>query len=271
MLKKLALLSVIVAFSGAANAGLFDSNDFKCGRDDAVKALADYIKNDASGMLQSDFITKAKFNYDKPVATYQGMLDSMGVTVTNVSTSGNGSYGLNCSATISIKVPQDTLEVVSKVPGYLHYLTGGYGKVNNGGVTWSGVTYSTKLADNNKDILFSDFNRTDISDAMYNMSVLAVNKDQIISTVSASSLSSAQSAYASADRELNVVWKELPDSARNSMKKEQIAWVNDKVAKCGKLSDGKSEAINVQRRVNIYQCQTKMTNERISYLTGNDD
>jgi len=271
MLRKVSLLTAIIMFSGAAQAGLFDSNDFKCGRDDAVKALVEYIKNDASGMLQSDFITKAKFNYDKPVSVYQNMLNSMQVTATNVSTSGGGSYGLNCSATISITIPQETLDVVSKAPNYLQYVTGGYGKVSNSGVIWNGVTYSAKLADNNKDILFSEFSRTDASAAMFNMSVLAVNKDQIISSLSQSSLSSAQSAYAYADRELNAVWKELPDSVRNSMKKEQVSWVNNKVAKCGNIPDRKSATINVQQQVSIYQCQTKMTQERISYLTGNDD
>lgn len=271
MFKKMALLTVVAAFSNAANAGLFDSNDFKCGRDDAVKALAGYIKDEASGMLQSSFITKSRFNYDKPVSVYQNMLNSMKVELTNVSTSGSGSDGLDCSATISIKIPQDTLDVVSKAPHYLQYVTGDNGKVNNSGVTWNGATYVAKLADNNKDILFGNFNWTDVSAAMFNMSVLAVNKDQIISTLSQSSLKLAQSAYASADRELNAVWKELPDSVRNSMKKEQIAWVNNKVAKCGKIPDGKAETIPMQQRVNIYQCQTKMTNERISYLTGDNE
>lgn len=271
MFSKVALLSAIMAFSGVANAGLFDSNDFKCGREDAVKALADYIKNDASGILQSGFITKDMFNYDKPIAVYQNMLDSMNVTVTNVSTSGDGSNGLNCSANIAVNVPQNTLDVVSKMPDFLDYVTGNYGKINSSGVMWSGVTYRAKLADNKKDILFSDFNKTDIPRAMRNISVLAVNKDQIITAVSENSLNSAQESYARVDRELNAVWKALPDSARNAMKKEQLAWVNDKVAKCGKLSDGKSEALDMQQRVNIYQCQTKMTHDRIAYLTGNDN
>ncbi|EOU1337381.1 lysozyme inhibitor LprI family protein [Cronobacter malonaticus] len=265
------VLSVIIVFSGAADAGLFDLNDFKCGRDDAVKALAKYIKDDASGMLQSDSLTKAKFNYDKPISAYQNMLNTMEVLVTNVSTSREESYGLSCIATISIQIPKDTLEVVSKVPSYLSYVTGAYGKINNNGVIWSDVNYTAKLADNNKDILFSDFNKTDASTSLFNMSVLAVNKEQIINTLSQRSLSSAQSAYVSADTELNAVWKELPESARKAMKKEQLAWVNSKVAKCGKLSDSSSETINIQQRINIYQCQTKMTYERISYLTGNDD
>jgi len=86
-------------------------------------------------MLQSSFITKSRFNYDKPVSVYQNMLNSMKVELTNVSTSGSGGDGLDCSAAISIKIPQDTLDVVSKAPHYLQYVTGDNGKVNNSGVT----------------------------------------------------------------------------------------------------------------------------------------
>lgn len=106
---------------------------------------------------------------------------------------------------------------------------------------------------------------------MFNVSVLAENKDQIVKALSQGSLGEAQSAYTNADRELNAVWKELPDSARNALKKEQVAWVNNKAQKCGKLSDASSEAINVNQRIGIYQCQTKMTDERISYLSGNNN
>lgn len=271
MFRKLALLVAVGVFSSAANAGLFDSNDFKCGRDDAVKALAEHIKNDASGLLQSDFLTKSKFSYNKPVSVYQTNLDGIAVNVTNVSTGGAGSDGLNCTATIALKIPQETLDVVSSSPNYLRYITGSYGKINNGGVVWSDVSYSAKLADNNKDIVFSDFNQTDIADAMFNVSVLATNKDQIVKAVSQGSLGEAQSAYKNADSELNAVWKELPDSARNALKKEQQVWVSDKAKKCGMLSDASSEATNVNQRIGIYQCQAKMTNERISYLSGNNN
>lgn len=271
MFKKIALLTLVSVFSYEANAGLFDSNDFKCGRDDAIKALSEYIRNDASGQLQNDFITKSRFSYDKPVSTYQDKLNNVGIAVTNVSTGGEGSSGLNCSATIAIKIPQETMDVVSNAPGYLSYITRSYGKINNGSVIWSGVGYSAKLADNKKDILFGDFNRNEISDAMFNISVLATNKDKIINSLSRNTLESARNAYANSDRELNAVWKDLPDSARNAMKKEQVAWVNDKVNKCGKLSDGKLEAIDVKQRISIYQCQAKMTNERIAYLSGNNN
>ncbi|MCQ5839590.1 DUF1311 domain-containing protein [Escherichia coli] len=271
MFKRMMLLAVITASTGTANAGLFDSNDFKCGREDAVKTLSDYIKNDAAGLLQSDFITKGDFNYDKPVSVYQQMLNGMTVNVTNVSTSGKGNYGLNCSATISVKIPQNTLDIVKKFPDYLSDITRGGGRINNDNVTWDVVKYSARLADNNKDIIFSEFSRSYISRAIYEMSVLSVNKEQIVHTYLQRELMKAQSAYAGADRELNAIWKALPDSVRNSMKKEQLAWVNSKTSKCGKLSDATSETTNIQHRVDIYQCQTRMTDERISWLTGESD
>ena len=271
MFRKLALLIALGLFSSAANAGFFDSNDFKCGRDDAVKAHSERIKSDASDLLQSDFITKRKFQYNKPVAVYQGRLNSIVVTVKNVSTGSDGSYGLNCSATISLKIPQEAIDVVSNAPNYLPFITGAYGKINDGSLVWSDVSYSAKLADNNKDIIFNDFNRAYISDAIFNASVLAENKDEIIKSLSQNTLSSAQSAYTEADRELNAVWKELPDSAKNALKKEQLAWVNEKVKQCGRITDASSEAIKLNQRIDIYQCQTKITNERVSYLSGNNN
>ena len=271
MFRKLVLLAAVSIFSSTANAGLFDSSDFKCGRDDAVKALAEYIKDDASALLQSDFLTKSKFDYNKPVSAYQNKLDGITVNVSNASTGEEGSYGLNCMATIALQIPQETLDVVSSSPDYLRYVTGAYGKIKNGSVVWSDVSYNAKLADNKKEIIFKNFNKNDISDALFNVSVLAVNKDQIVKALSQDSLGEAQSAYKNADRELNAVWKELPDSARNALKKEQLVWVNEKTKKCGKLSDAYSEGINVNQRIGIYQCQAKMTNERISYLSGNNN
>jgi hypothetical protein len=159
--KTMKLMKFIPAFFALtcavnAHAGFFSSSDdFKCGRADAVKALSDYFRSDASGLLQSDYLTKSRYTYDKPVADYQNKLNSLVVSVSNASTSGDGSYGLNCSATISVKMPQDTLDVVSSDPNYLHFVTGSYGKLNNGSVVWSDVSYSAKLADNGKDVICS--------------------------------------------------------------------------------------------------------------------
>ncbi|STB67931.1 Uncharacterized protein conserved in bacteria [Citrobacter freundii] len=274
MFKKMVLSTVLFVVSNAACAGMAGPGDFKCGRDDAQKALTDYIKNEATSILQSDFITKGTFNYDKPLAVYQNRLNSIGVTVTNVSTSGKGIYGgMNCSATISIKTPENVLEFVSKEPDFFAYIAGGAGRVdfNNGVVTWDDVVYSVRITDDNKGFVFGEFVSYYSSRAMFNMAALSVNKEQIMHAISQEALYSERSSYTSADQELNAVWKGLPDPVRKIMKKEQLAWVNKKVSKCGHFSGDKSEEIDVQQQINYYQCQTKMTNERVKYLTGKDN
>ncbi|EXU74087.1 lysozyme inhibitor LprI family protein [Erwinia mallotivora] len=272
-MKFIKFVPVVIALTCTANAyaGFFSSSDdFKCGREDTVKTLSDYFLSEASGLLQSDYLTKSKYSYDQPVADYQNKLNSLVVGVVNVSTSGKDSYGLNCSATIAVKVPQEALDVVSSDPNYLHFITGSYGKLNNGSVVWSGVSYRAKLADNGKDVIFSQFNRTDLSDALFNISVLSVNKSQIINAQAKDNLDSAKAEYKNSDSNLNSVWRELPDSSRNALKKEQVAWVNGKVAKCGKLSDAESNNVDIKHRIEIYQCQIRMTNDRIAFLTGDN-
>lgn len=272
MLKKIFLFTMASTFSFNATAGLFDSNDFKCGREDSIKALSDYIKESASGSLQSNFIARGKNSYNKPLSVYQSTLNNLGVVITNVSTlSSSGSNNLSCGATISIKLPQDIIDVVSDVPEKMSSITYNNGRMNSSGVVWNDVRYSIKLADNKKDILISDLSRNEVSASLYNAAIMVTDKDEIINKNSLSKLSSAQYQYSESDRKLNYVWKELPDSARNAMKKTQVAWVQDKVAKCGKLSDTTLDTVSSEQKMSIYQCQTKMTNERISYLSGNSN
>ena len=222
-------------------------------------------------MLQNDYLTKEKFAYDKPLSAYKNKLDNISVEVNNVSTSGEGKYGLNCSATISLKIPQEAMDIVSSTPDYLRIATAEYGNINNGRVIWSNVSYSAKLADNKKDVIFSEFSKVGAPVSIFNLSVLAANKDQIMGAMLQNRLETAESVYASSDKELNTTWNALPVSARNAMKKEQVAWVNEKITKCGKLSDAKSATININQKLGIYECQTKMTTERSVYLTGSNN
>ncbi|PVZ82390.1 hypothetical protein C9426_30085 [Serratia sp. S1B] len=271
MYKKSLLIPVIAMVSFNVNAGLFDFNDFKCGRDDAVKTIVDYIKSDASGLLQSNYLTRGKDNYSKPLDIYQAKLNAMDVSVINVSTLNSDDDGIKCAATISIKLPQEAIDVIGNIPSKLSQLTDYNGKLVNGSVVWRDARYNLKLADNKKDILVSGLNGMNASSVMYNVVVMTTDKERIIDNNSQSILSSAKYNYEDVDRELNEVWKNLPDSARDALKKAQLTWVNEKVLKCGKLSDTKLDTISVQQKINIYQCQAKMTDERINYLVGNSN
>ncbi|RRW69712.1 DUF1311 domain-containing protein [Pantoea dispersa] len=270
-MKLMKLIAAFIALTCTLNAhaGFFSSPDgFKCGREDAVKTISNYYRNDALGLLQRDYITKTEFSYDKPIAAYQNKLNDLVVVASNVTTYDDSYYGLKCSATISVKVPQEALDVMTSVPKYLLFVTGNYSRLNNGNVVWSDVSYNVKLADNGKDVIFNPIDNISLSKALFNISVLSVDKDQIINANSKDTLNSAKSEYKTSDRDLNSVWRDLPDSSRNALKKEQLAWVNTKVDKCGKLSDAESDNVDMKQRIEIYQCQAKMTRERIDFLGG---
>ncbi|CNK40963.1 lysozyme inhibitor LprI family protein [Yersinia mollaretii] len=269
MLKKSFLLSSVLFVSLNAHAGFFGGDDFKCGREDAVKALQDYIKSDAEGLLQSNYITDAASFYGKDLQVFQDKLNGISINASNVSTEGNTGSELNCKATISVKIPAETLEVVKDNPAYLSRLLSNGGILNKGNVVWNDYAYRAKLADNKKDISVSRVGY--IMEVLYRTTVLAVTKDDIISSNYSAKLSDAKNRYMDSDAYLNDVWKNLPDAIRSSMKKEQVTWINEKATKCGKLSDADLAATPFQDKIKIYQCQTKMTQERVAFLGGDRD
>jgi uncharacterized protein YecT (DUF1311 family) len=108
------------------------------------------------------------------------------------------------------------------------------------------------------------------SSALYGAVLLSVNKSEIIKANAQNKIAVSKDAYQAADTDLNTTWKELPASARNSLKSAQLTWVKDKVSKCGKISDAGLESINAETRIKIYNCQTKMTIDRTAFLSGNN-
>lgn len=271
MNRKFVAASVFFVFSQSASAGFFDSNDFKCGRGDAIGTIQKYIKDEASGVLQNNYLSNGENKFSKPLTTYQGELNSINVSTSNVSTMHNEDNELTCNATVSIKISPETLAVIGDEPSRLYRITQASGKVNNGSVIWKNVKYNLKLADNGKDIQVDDFsNYNDITTSLYQAALMGVDKETIIQGNAESRLLSAKSSYEQSDAVLNEVWKGLPESARNSMRKAQGAWVSEKAVKCGKLSDAALSTVAIEKRIKIYQCQKDLTQERISYLGGDE-
>ncbi|CCP08575.1 hypothetical protein BN440_3585 [Erwinia amylovora MR1] len=75
---------------------------------------------------------------------------------------------LKRSATVSIKLPQEVINIISDFPDKLLLITVGYGDLSNGSVALGNIRYSMKLADNKKYILVSDLNKYyPVSDKVY--------------------------------------------------------------------------------------------------------
>ncbi|TKK16285.1 DUF1311 domain-containing protein [Enterobacter cancerogenus] len=276
-MRKLSLIALsTLLFSLNATAGLFDSTpEFKCGREDSVAALQGKIRNDAISKLQEAYLTSPQKFYGKPLKNYLDKANQIAIVMENVTTKTFKSEDLSrqCTAKISLTLPPELLSVMTTFPDKVGSISRGKGKVLNDRVQWENYNYSIALADNNKDIAVSyEYTDSDyIAEALFNISLFALNKDDLENADLKNKLSTSAYYYSDSDRHLNDIWKGMPESVRASMKKEQTAWITEKARKCGKLSDASSESTPLKTRISIYQCQTKMTDERVRYLGGESE
>lgn len=269
-LMKYSLALIVLTCTANAYAGFFSSSDdFKCGREDAVKALQQYIKDGASEMLQNDAIKNQQILLNKPVSVYSEKMKSIAIDVKGASTINNSSSTeVSCKAKVSISLPQEVIDVINAIPDRMANLQSEQESFYNNTILWKDYNYTLKLSDDKKDISVTDNMRNSAPDELYFITLLSVNKNEAIAESNNEKIKVAQSEYNEADAELNNLWKNMTDSVRASMKSSQLAWVKDKIVKCGKISDATSNTADITTRVNIFNCQTRMTNERITLLGG---
>ncbi|UAN16689.1 lysozyme inhibitor LprI family protein [Enterobacter asburiae] len=268
-MKKIASVLSFLVVSVSAHAGMFgDSGDFKCGRDDAVKAVQDTLRDDASAKLQTEFITEPDI-FSQPRNSYSTALANIQADVRGVSTTSQNENGTTCTATISVTLPDNALIAATKIPGLFDEYLQESGVFSNGHVTWKNYSYRIRLADNKKDITVSDMDN--IAAVMTKTAWASVNKDQLINQVNAQALAAVRTEYESQDARLNAVWKDLPDAVRAAMRTEQLNWVSAKTRQCGKISDTQLESLPIERRAEIFKCQTQMTTQRIDFLSDNSN
>ncbi|WP_439413246.1 lysozyme inhibitor LprI family protein, partial [Enterobacter ludwigii] len=230
-MKKTASVLSFLVVSASAHAGMFgDSGDFKCGRDDAVKAVQDTLRDDASAKLQTEFITEPGI-FTEPRSSYSAALENIQADVRGVSTTGQNENSATCTATISVTLPDNALIAATKIPGLFDEYLQDSGAFSNSHVFWKNYAYRIRLGDNKKDITVSDMDN--IAAVMTKTAWAAVNKDLLINQVNAQALADARREYESEDARLNAVWKDLPDAVRAAMKTTQRNWVSDKTLRCG--------------------------------------
>jgi len=266
-MKKIVSAACFLVISASAHAGIFgDSGDFKCGREDAVKAVQDAIRDDATARLQTAFITESD-QFTQSRESYSNVLKTLQVDIRGVSTTRQDESAATCMATVSVTLPENALIAATKTPGLFDEFLQESGVFSNGHVTWKSYLYSIKLADNKKDITVSDMDN--IAAVMTKTAWAAVNKDSLINEVNMQTLGALREEYESKDAQLNAIWNDLPDAVRAAMKAEQVSWVKSKVSQCGKISDANLASVAVEQRAGIFKCQTNMTRQRIAFLSHN--
>ncbi len=87
-------------------------------------------------------------------------------------------------------------------------------------------------------------------------------------SITAEQLECLDRKYSTADKELNILYKQkmadLDESKKSSLKKEQIAWVKEKESKCAQA--GKEMQGGTLETVMIKDCMVQMTEQRVAYL-----
>lgn len=129
----------------------------------------------------------------------------------------------SCSATVTLTVPSEIMGYIASYPDRLRRIINDGGKVLNNSVQWDKFTYSLSMADNGKDISVSyEYNNKDyISESIAAMATLAMNKDELQKAELNNKLNIAARNYSDSDRQLNELWKYLPDSVKASMKRSR--------------------------------------------------
>lgn len=269
---KVTTIAFAITCSVNAHAGLFSSNDdFKCGRDDAINAVQHYIKDTTAGLIQNESIKQSETLMNKPLNVFLAKLDSVQVDVVGVSTLDNSSASdVSCQAKISISLPKEAMDVIHSIPEQMSEIQLGDASFHNDSIVWEKYTYGLKLSDDKKNISVTDNMDNIASNSLFGSVIMAVNKNEIISAKNEYKYNVALERYHNADFRLNEIWKDMSDSVRASMKSSQLSWVKEKTTKCGKISDATADIKDVDTRVNILNCQTKMTSDRISLLVGDN-
>ncbi|ELY4673320.1 lysozyme inhibitor LprI family protein [Cronobacter muytjensii] len=271
-LNKITVIVFAMLCSNNVHAGLFSSeDDFKCGRDDAVNAIKHYIKDTAAGLIQEQSMKQSVILQNKPVSEYLTKLDSVQINVTGASTFSNSSTtDVSCQAKISISLPKEVMDVIRIMPEKLSEIQSRKALFNNGSIVWGKYEYSLKLSDDKTSISVTDNMDNVASNELYGSVIMAVNKNELISIHNKNKFNESLSRYRYADSHLNQIWKNMPDPVRESMKASQQTWVKEKVAECGKISDAMDDIKDMDTRIKILNCQTKMTKNRISFFVGDN-
>jgi len=252
-------------FSISAQAGFFgQSDDFKCGREDAIKAVQNTLRETASATLQTEFITSPAL-FSQPQGSYLNILESIPIDISNISTIGSKDSIASCTATVSIKFPEETLAVVAIAPKFFNQLVNRDNAFNKGGVVWKSHTYIIKLADNKKDIIVNGID--DISSVLRNSVWLAASKEKIINDENQERLNKAKQKFDNIDAHLNMIWRDLPDAVRASIKTAEAKWVNEKAIACGNINDANLNTFPIESRIKIFECQAEMTSKRVDFLS----
>lgn len=264
-----AFLLVSTATPGAELSA--SSDDFKCGRADAIQSVQQYVKDTTVSSLQIDSITAPLVLNNKPLKFYINKLNAVDVVISGASTiKRKSATEMNCQADVAIKLPLDVIDVVQTIPEKLSDLKAGGGNLHNHSIVWKTYKYNIRLSDDKQDISVIDHMNNLASTTLYHAVIIAVNKKEIMKGQEMRKLSNIQAEHDETALKFNAIWDAMPEQVRVFMDTSRQEWIQEEKNTCGEISEAVSETKPARYRISIYECRVKMLRERIAFFNGAD-
>lgn len=258
-----------------AQASIFGIGDkFQCGNDNVVAATIQYLKdggvsNGLEMLNESEVYDFSRiYNRSDSVSLIKA-IQGVEISITNVTTTDSSAKELSCVAKVAVKLPGVLHELEKKKPKLMKSIINRYSSYDGSSVVWNQYTYKARLSDNGKEVTINNVDSYNTAPlAIWQIAFMTLYKDAIIKDYEEHDVRLAKETFESYDQYLNELWAQLPVSLRKSVTGEQTAWIQNKELKCGKIADAASDKLPASKRIEIYKCQSKMTDERTRSLSN---
>lgn len=121
---------------------------------------------------------------------------------------------------------------------------------------------------NDKDFNVDIFEPNMVSATIFGVAWFKVNSDDITKKIKEGKYRYVSNEYKTADKELNAVWNGFSVAIRKQLMHDAKLWVSDKNKICGKVEGLEKSEVFLSEKISIYECQTKMTLQRIDVLSS---
>lgn len=106
-----------------------------------------------------------------------------------------------------------------------------------------------------------------ISRSIYAVAWFQQNIDDVKAEITQNEYLEAYSLFTSKDRDINEIYNNFPAIIQERLRNDMRKWIKEKNDKCGKIESLSHNDVSTTEKINVYKCQTEMTEKQIEVLT----
>lgn len=106
-----------------------------------------------------------------------------------------------------------------------------------------------------------------VSLSIYGVAWFKQNIDDVKAEIAQNSYIDAYSNFTNKDRDINEIYNHLPSLIQERVRGDMRQWIKEKNDKCGKIESLSHNDVSTTEKINVYKCQTEMTEKQIEVLT----